>query len=449
MLRLVPLSISLVLLAGACAPRGDACPAPSGIAVRAPAASVDVELLGVASRAVEDFVAWTDRDALCLREVRFAADVAADGDEGGAFRPGSQVLLLDADLPDRASVRAATLHQLCHVLDHTEGITDDDDHPWADDRVGGGVPSSDWPSEAFARDCAEGPVYRLEDHVQEVCLGQPDPRSAFLDDEVFPGAAPLPASDPLPGLDVARERTTLPLDDDEFLVEAHAGLGGLLLWTRTDDGDRLRRVGAAGRTLPTVELPRLTAVWPGPERVLVQTGSVVRTVDRDGEVTTLRRDLDLSPTGTVWNGQAVGWTEDGFCVTDIDSGEAIPGPEVPHDAFIESDEDQVRVWSPSRPSWWTWRLDSGWNEVERPRDSRPLDAGMGIVRTLEVGPPGGETWRAWMVELPDGRLRVESFPCEDRPGVASLGVRVAPGRFVHVDESGTALTLVTRTMTVE
>lgn len=211
----------------ACSPCGTD---PASLVVTDPDGVASEADLAYAAQGLAEFVGWTARDAICVRDIAFT-DVIDPSDSydarvdpiGAYDRRGRVLLEPGHDVFTRFAVR----HELCHALDRGEGIVEA--HPGV---FSGGRDEADYPeslreAEAFADACEAGPSLELEAAIAAACGGayERSDAEAVLDDVVFTGHDPdAPLFAPFP---VGRVEVSV---GDGFAVDrAGGGYGGVLV----------------------------------------------------------------------------------------------------------------------------------------------------------------------------------------------------------------------------
>jgi hypothetical protein len=152
----------------------------------------DATVLDDVREALVSFGEGTGRP-ICLSEIVFQAGLRGEDDlVAGQIHPGSRVMRIDPDLTTGPDVlRGVVWHELCHLLDHDEGITERE--PDLFTPTDGWFDPEHYPTEAeirgeyFARWCGYGPLPPVVVAVEDSC-GSP---ARLVDEEVWRGAPAL------------------------------------------------------------------------------------------------------------------------------------------------------------------------------------------------------------------------------------------------------------------
>lgn len=211
----IPSETSLRLLAAGlgalspCLSVGCGCPDLADIEITDPDGVATEGMVEELSQAVEDFAAWTGRDAVCVGELRIQEDVAwhgGDSSPSGRLQPGRKRISIEAS---GENLREIAFHELCHALDHEEQLAWPNRASLDTSLVPSGSCTDDrcLVEEAFATACEAGPqqAWPLAAVVEDSCGGPAiQPIWRMLYEEVWVGFPYQPSPTERVPIDVDR-----------------------------------------------------------------------------------------------------------------------------------------------------------------------------------------------------------------------------------------------------
>lgn len=160
------------------------CPTLDETVVTDPNGVTSSDVLEQARTTVLNFADWTGRDSVCVEEVRFVSGLTTQyGEAAGSY--DENLIQIDADFFDPDEI---ILHELCHALDHMEGISWDNRGLFPTGELTVNYPGDERKKteEVFARACAEGPPSFLR--LPSTCPSRPtnlDQTATFLLENVW------------------------------------------------------------------------------------------------------------------------------------------------------------------------------------------------------------------------------------------------------------------------
>jgi hypothetical protein len=383
-----------------------------------------------AQAGLDDFREWTARDTICVSEMRFVEEIEVprdfpDGfDASGKYTSGTGVVRME---DHGASTRGTARHELCHGLDWTEDLSRPNAEIFDPELFGGvsGYPEELRVHEAFARACAKGPSYGVEEALAEACsiTIEVDPATEFLHREVYRGyddSAEIVAA----GLDV--QWVAMPAPPAEaYIADVVATWGGVAgihieadgvthdkLWIVSTDGSLVVEAEAGPGVEYLYPLPwnrgaaylaDLTMTWP---RVLGTDGSV-------------REAQGLADSAlTVWDDVVFARSEEGLVGRDLWTGERVDlgldtawSSEFAETAWAQPAGDAVLVWS-AHGDGWIGTPASGWTWTDVP-DGVGLsigDVAVGTRKVIAAGEGASDVWFLVGVQ-PDGSVYTTADAC--------------------------------------
>lgn len=230
-------SVGLVVLVGCAGPKpeGGDTSAPESCAtfdemeITNPDGLAPADVIAEVTAAVEQFVAWSAEDGLCVPEVRLEDISDAEGLSGSYNAERIRI-----DYAGSMDKERVVFHELCHAADAQAGWVSETNPDWFGEEE---------PHEVFAYACAHGPrTVSLLEGVEEVCgsdLGAE--RQRYLNEEVF-GAAEVPSEPPEGALTLTVERRTITGLPDEMNWWAYAGGTAVYQVVDTRDAEGTRRL---------------------------------------------------------------------------------------------------------------------------------------------------------------------------------------------------------------